>query len=161
MPNPVAAPSAPLASGDPTRRYGVEHGGTVLFPGLTRPEADAVAGWLGDVEMPQRALVPVEIGVVLSDGAGPHLLDAAGTLVLVLGPHAHVADARVAMGAPSPLHAVGAVAERGTHWMWITRRDVPEAGRVAALDALDACGDADALIAWGASGGSSPRTLAP
>jgi hypothetical protein len=150
MPTPVTVPSAPLASGDPTRRYGVEHGGTVMFAGLTRPEADAVAGWLGDVDVPQRALVPVQIGVVLSDGAGPHLLDAAGQLVLVLGPHSHLAEASVAMGAPNPLHAVGVVADRGTHWVWGARREVPEADRVAALDALDACADVDALLAWGA-----------
>lgn len=150
MPTPVIAPSAPLASGDPTRRYGVEQGDAVLFPGLTRPEAESVAGWLGDVGVPQRVLVPVEIGVVLSDGAGPHLLDAEGQLVLVLGAHSRVAGASVAMGAPHPLHAIGAVADRGTHWVWCARREVPEADRVAALDALDACGDADALVAWGA-----------
>ena len=161
MPNPVAAPSAPLASGDPTRRHGVEVDGAVLFPGLTRPEADAVAGWLGTVEAPPQVLVPVEIGVVLSDGAGPHLLDASGALVLVLGPHSHVAGAHVAMGAPSPLHAIGAVEDQGTHWVWRARRDVPEADRVGALDSLDACPDADALVGWGAGGDGPTRTLAP
>ena len=161
MPTPVAAPSAPLASGDPTRRYGVEVDGAVMFPGLTRPEADTVAAWLGHVDDPGLALVPVEIGVVLSDGAGPHLLDSAGGLVLVLGAHSHVAGAHVAMGAPSPLHAVGAVARRDGHWTWLARRDVPDAGRVAALDALDACGDESALVAWGAPDGGTARTLAP
>jgi hypothetical protein len=161
MPSPVAAPSAPLASGDPTRRHGVEVDGAVLFPGLTRPEADAVAGWLGAAHAPEQVLVPVEIGVVLSDGAGPHLLDAHGALVLVLGPHSHVAGAHVAMGAPSPLHAIGAVEDHGTHWVWRARRDVPEPDRVEALDSLDACRDAEALVGWGAVGGDSARTLAP
>lgn len=160
MPTPVAAPSAPLASGDPTRRHGVEMDGAVLFPGLTRPEADAVASWLGGVEAPAQVLVPVEIGVVLSDGAGPHLLDPAGALVLVLGPHSHIAGAYVAMGSPSPLHAIGAVEDHGTHWEWRARRDVPEPDRVRALDSLDACPDTDALAKWGAPGGLA-RTLAP
>jgi hypothetical protein len=161
MPNPVPAPSAPLASGDPTRRHGVEVDGAVLFPGLTRPEADAAATWLGTVDAPHQVLVPVEIGVVLSDGAGPHLLDASGGLVLVLGPHAHVAGARVAMGAPSPLHAIGAVEDHGTYWVWRARRDVPEPDRVGALDSLDACPDTDALTVWGAAGGGIARTLEP
>jgi hypothetical protein len=158
---PVLAPNAPLASGDPTRRHGVEVNGSVLFPGLTRPEADAVAQWLGAVAHPRLALVPVEIGVMLSDGAGPHLLDADGALVLVLGAHSRVHGARVAMGAPNPLHAVGAVTDLGTHWMWLARRDVPEWGRVAALDALDACADDAALAAWGAPGAGVARTLDP
>ena len=161
MPTPVPAPNAPLASGDPTRRHGVDVGGTVMFPGLTRPEAEAAAQWLGDVPSPRQALLPVEIGVVLSDGAGPHLLDADGALVLVLGRHSHVDGAYVAMGAPSPLHAVGAVADRGSHWVWLARRDVPEPARVAALDALDGCVDAAALAAWGTPGDATARTLSP
>lgn len=132
-----------------------------MFPGLTRPEAEAVASWLGDVEVPHRALVPVEIGVVLSDGAGPHLLDATGVLVLVLGVHSHIDGAMVAMGAPNPHQAIGVVTLRDAHWMWLARRDVPEPSRVVALDELDACSDVAGLAAWEAAGNAAPRTLGP
>ena len=161
MPTPVPVQSAPLASGDPTRRFGIEMDGTVVFPGLTRPEAESVAGWLGDVEHPHRMLIPVEIGVVLSDGAGPHLLDATGVLVLVLGAQSHIDGAMVAMGAPNPHQAIGGVTLRGAHWMWLARRDVPEASRVMALDELDACSDVAGLAAWEAAGNVLPRTLGP
>lgn len=152
QPVPVAAPAAPLASGDPTRRFGVDADGRVLFPGLTRPEADAACTWLAGMDADARALalVPVELGVVLSDGAGPHLLDAAGALVLVLGPHSRIAGASVAMGSPTPRHAVGVVTPDGPGWRWIARANVPEAARVAALDALDTCADEGDARRWGA-----------
>lgn len=152
QPVPVAAPAAPLASGDPTRRFGVDAGGQVIFPGLTRPEAAAASAWLAGMDADARgmALVPVELGVVLSDGAGPHLLDATGALVLVLGPHARIAGASVAMGSPTPLHAVGVVTPDGPGWRWIARASVPDGARVAALDALDACADEVEARRWGA-----------
>lgn len=152
QPLPVAITAAPLAGGDPTRRFGVDVGGVVRFPGLTRPEANDACTWLGtmDGDACATALVPVELGVVLSDGAGPHLLDADGTLVLVLGPHAHIAGASVAMGSPSPLHAVGLVRPDGPGWRWIVRAAVGDAQRIAALDALDVCADEAAAREWGA-----------
>ena len=161
----VPAPAAPLAGGDPTRCCAVSDAAATRFPGLTRPEADAVAAWLGDVPMDarDRLLVPVELGVVLSGGAGPYLLDARGALVLVLAPHPAVEGTSVAMGAPvregGPLHVVGVVSPSGSAWHWVARADVREGDRVAALDALDACADVHALDAWQAAGGLPPRTL--
>ena len=57
-----------------------------MFAGLTRPESEAVAQWLEGFDASGRtaALIPIELGVVLSDGAGPHLLDVSGALVLVV-----------------------------------------------------------------------------
>ncbi len=158
-PLPIPVSAAPLAAGDPTRRFAVDVAGTPFFPGLTRPEAEAVCAWVGDGN-PVRALVLVELGMFLSDGVGPHLLDSAGGLVLVLGPHSQVGGALVAMGVPSPLHAVGAVEQLATgRYRWIVRRDVPEAARVEVLDALDACGDHEALLAWESDrGGDRKRT---
>ncbi len=148
-PQPIQVANAPLAAGDPTRRFAVDVAGTPFFPGLTRPEAEDVCAWVGDGNNPVRALVLVELGMFLSDGTGPHLLDASGALVLVLGPHSQVGGALVAMGALSPLHAMGAVGQLATgRYRWIVRRDVSEAARVVVLNALDACGDYKALLAW-------------
>lgn len=147
----IRAPDAPLGAGDPTRRHAVRFEGRALMPGLTRPEADAAAQWLRAVPGPDRALALAEVSlpVVLSDGAGPHLLDADGALVLVLAEHPRLAGASVAMGAPSPLHAVGVVRPLpGGGWIWLARAQVPDARRVAALDALDAVGDGSGLAAW-------------
>ena len=147
----IRAPDAPLGGGDPTRRHAVRAAGRVLMPGLTRPEAEAAAQWLRDVPGPDQLLALAEIAlpVLLSDGAGPHLLDSDGGLVLVLGAHPHLAAAGVAMGAPSPRHAVGVVrALPAGGWIWLARAEVPEAQRVPALDALDAVGDAAGLAAW-------------
>lgn len=146
-------PDAPMAAGDPTRVHAVRADGRVLMPGLTRPEAQGACAWLRDVPVPDRwlALAEVALPVVLTDGAGPHLLDADGGLVLVLAPHPSIAAAHVAMGAPSPLHAVGAVRRVGEGgWMWMARAQVDDAGRVAALDALDAVTDPEGLAGWAA-----------
>ena len=108
----MRAPDAPLGGGDPTRRHAVRADGRALMPGLTRPEAEDAREWLAVVPAPDRplALAEVALPVLLTDGAGPHLLGADGALVLVLGPHPWLQGARVAMGAPSPRHAVGAQA---------------------------------------------------
>ncbi len=146
-------PDAPMAASDPTRVHAVRADGRVLMPGLTRPEAQGACAWLRDVPAPDRwlALAEVALPVVLTDGAGPHLLDADGGLVLVLAPHPSIASAHVAMGAPSPLHAVGAVRRVGEGgWMWLARAQVDDAGRVAALDALDAVTDPEGLAGWAA-----------
>jgi hypothetical protein len=148
---PIRVPDAPLAAGDPTRCHAVSADGQVLLPGLTRPEAEAACGWLQPVPVPDRALALAEVAlpVVLTDGAGPHLLDAPGTLVLVLGPHPHIDGAHVAMGAPSPRQAVGVVRELGGGgWIWLARAEADDAGRVAALDGADSAVDGDALRAW-------------
>lgn len=147
----IRAPDAPLGGGDPTRRYALGTGGTTVMPGLTRPEAEAAAEWLADVPVADRplALAEVALPVLLSDGAGPHLLGADGALVLVLAAHPRLAGMHVAMGAPSPGHAVGAVRPlRDGGWVWMARAEVADDRRVAALDALDAVADAAALAAW-------------
>ena len=147
----IRAPDAPLGGGDPTRRHAVRDGARVLMPGLTAPEAEAVATWLAEIPEPDRALALAEVAlpVLLTDGAGPHLLDAHGSLVLVLGPHPRIEGAHVAMGAPAPRHALGAVRRRaGGGWIWLARAEVPEAGRIAALDGVAAAPDRAALAAW-------------
>ncbi len=157
----IPVPASPLAGGDPTRRFGIGADGEVMFAGLTRPESEAVAQWLEGFDASARtaALIPIELGVVLSDGAGPHLLDVSGALVLVVGEHSHVPGAWVAMGVPSPLCGVGAVERDGHVYRWIGRVEVAEAGRVAVLDALDACTDRDAVHRWAAHGGEAVSTL--
>jgi hypothetical protein len=147
-PELVASAGAPLGSADATRRWALRFGdGRERFPGVTRLE-----GWAASVELgamgaqrSERALVEIALPVVLSDGAGPYLIDAAGRLVLALAPHPRMAGVSVAMGEAAPAHAVGLVERRGDGpvWRWIARADVPPAGRVEALDGLDAAGDRD------------------
>ena len=138
--------------------------GLVLLPGLTRPEADDACRWLRAMAGDDRplALAEVALPVVLTDGAGPHLLDADGGLVLALGPHPAIADALVAMGAPTPLHAVGLVTRvGGGGWAWMARARVPDSGRVDALDELEAVVDAPGLRSWAARWAGVMSTLAP
>jgi hypothetical protein len=158
------APDAPMAAGDPTRVHAVRSDDRVLLPGLTRPEAEAACEWLRHVPPGDRplALAEVTLPVVLTDGAGPHLLDADGGLVLALAPHPSLAGARVAMGAPSPRHAVGLVRPLpGGGWLWMARVEVDEADRVPALDALDAVTDAHGAEAWAAVRAGAVPSLWP
>jgi hypothetical protein len=160
----IRAPDAPLGGGDPTRRHAVLADGLVLLPGLTRPEADDACRWLGAMAGDDRplALAEVALPVVLTDGAGPHLLDADGSLVLALGPHPAIAGALVAMGAPTPLHAVGLVTRvGGGGWAWLARARVADSGRVDALDGLEAVVDASGLRSWAARWAAVMSTLAP
>jgi hypothetical protein len=147
----MPAPEAVLGRSDPTRRWAIAfEDGSPWFPGLTRPEAEAAAPWLAAMAPAERraALVAVVLPVVLSDGAGPYVIDARGGLVLVLGPHRALAGALVAMGPAEPDHAIGLV-ERSEHgWRWIVRAQVAPADRLAALDALDEAGDRPAAAAW-------------
>lgn len=137
----VPAPDAPAGRADPTRRWALRFpDGAVRFAGVSRPEAERAApalGALGPAGL-GRALVEAALPVVVSDGAGPHLLDAAGRLTLALGPHPRL-EGRIAMGEPSPRHRIGLVrpVEAGV-WRWAAVADVDPAGRVPALDALDA-----------------------
>lgn len=142
---------AAMAGGDPTRAFAVAADGRTLMPGLTRPEADDACRWLAGLGPADRllALAEVALPVVLTDGAGPHLLDAHGVLVLALAPHPRLAGARVAMGGPAPRHCVGLVRPHpGGGWGWLARAEVDEADRVAALDSLDAVRDMPGLASW-------------
>jgi hypothetical protein len=150
-PELVASEGAALGSSDPTRRWALRFAdGTVRFAGVTRIEGFAAAPALAGEPEPGRALVQVTLPVVLSDGAGPHLVDADGRLVLALGPHPHVTGASVAMGEAAPDHAVGLVepAGGGGVWRWVARARVAPEGRVAALDAIDAAADREAAARW-------------
>jgi hypothetical protein len=150
-PELVASEGAALGAPDPTRRWALRFpDGRVRFAGVTRVEGFAAAEALAGEPDPDRALVQVSLPVVLSDGAGPHLVDAAGRLVLALGPHPRIAGAAVAMGEAAPAHAVGLVerAGDGPLWRWVARSDVEPGERVAALDAIDAAPDREAARRW-------------
>jgi hypothetical protein len=150
-PELVACEGAALGSSDPTRRWALRFAdGRERFAGVTRIEGFAAVEALAEEADPDRALVQVTLPVVLSDGAGPHLVDADGRLVLALGPHPHVAGASVAMGEAAPAHAIGLVerAGDGPLWRWVARALVAPAERVAALDALDAAADRAAAVGW-------------
>jgi hypothetical protein len=148
----VAAPAAPAGAPDPTRRWALRMpGGEERFPGVTPPEGRAAAPVLEGMDPDGResALVVVTLPVVLSDGAGPYLLDGDGRITLVLAPHPRIAGASVAMGEAAPGHRIGAVRPvAGPVWEWVARAEVAPAERVAALDALDAAGDAEAAAVW-------------
>ena len=154
IPELVASAGAPLGSADATRRWALRFGdGRERFAGVTRPEGRAASAALGAMgpQRSERALVEIALPVVLSDGAGPYLIDAAGRLVLALAPHPRIAAASIAMGDAAPAHLVGLVERQGDDgpvWRWIARADVPPSGRVAALDALDEAGDRDEAILW-------------
>jgi len=149
----VACPAAPLGGGDPTRRWGVRCGdGAVRWPGLTRPEAVALIDGLGARDaVIADTLMQVELDVVLSDGAGPYLLDADGLLMLVVGAHPAGSGVHVAMGQPGPDRArIGAVVRAGfaDGWAWIARAEVPADARIPVLDELAAADSTAALRAW-------------
>lgn len=149
----IAAPDAPAGAADPTRRHALLFpDGRARFAGIAPDEADEVipamqghppADW-------DRLLVEVALPVVLSDGAGPYLLDDDGRVTLAIAAHPHVAEARVAMGAPSPGHRVGAVrrADGARLWEWIADAVVSPARRVEALDGIDRAADAGDLERW-------------
>jgi len=149
----VASPRAPAGSADPSRRWALAFpDGIERFAGITRPEGDAAAPALGEMAPGgwERALVEVVLAVVLSEGAGPYMLDASGRITLVLGPHPRVAGAHLAMGEPAPAHRIGLVRRRddGPVWEWTARSDVAPARRVEALDELDTAADAGEAGAW-------------
>jgi hypothetical protein len=148
----VAAPAAPAGSADPTRRWAVGFpDGRVRFPGVARTEAQPLLAALGALgpEGWDGALVEVSLPVVLSDGAGPHLLDAAGRLTLALGPHPALDGARVAMGEAGPDHRIGLVRPvAGRLWAWVVDAEVAPARRIEELDRLDAAADEAAARLW-------------
>lgn len=149
----VAVPDAALGAGDPTRRWGVRcPDDRVRWPGVTRFEAvGLVQAGSALAATPDDVLAQVDLGVVLSDGAGPYLVDADGLLVLVVDVHPVLAGLHVAMGQPGPEWArIGAVRPLGSGgcWSWVCRADVPVSARIAVLDLLVAADGDAALQAW-------------
>lgn len=148
----VAAPLARAGAGDPTRRWALRHDGHPdAFPGLTPPEAEDAARALAETDAARWDvhLVEVSLPVVLSDGAGPHAIDAAGRLTLVLGIHPGVPGAHIAMGEPAPTHALGLVRPvAGRLWEWIVHREVVPGAQVEALDELATLGDLAGARRW-------------
>lgn len=149
----VAAPGASAGSGDISRRWALAFpDGAERFAGITRPEGAAAIPALAAMHPDgwDAALIEVTLAVVLTEGAGPYVIDAAGRITLVLAPHPLMAGAHLAMGEPSPLHRLGLVRRRPDvpAWEWVARAEVAPAGRVAALDALDAVADEAAAADW-------------
>lgn len=150
----VAAPSAPTGAADAGRRWALRpaDGGPDLFPGIAPDEADEVVPALGGVSPSRWGRLAVEIAlpVVLSDGAGPYLLDARGRLALVLVAHPQVVGLRIAMGEPAPGHRIGAVRRTGEGrlWEWVCAADVAPGDRVDALSDLDAAATVADLDLW-------------
>jgi hypothetical protein len=152
----ISMPHAPLGRSDVTRRWGLTGpDGESYFCGVTRPEGVILAERLigVDVRHWNDGLVEVRLPAVLTGGAGPHLLAADGSLVIVLGPHAPVSGTSVAMSEPMPLHWVGLVEPVGpTGWTWRTCAAVSQDDRVEALDQLSVSGPG-ALPGWSAKWG--------
>lgn len=149
----VPAPEAPAGASDITRRWALAFpDGVRRFAGVAPHEGEAAWAVLSQLP-PARwdgLLVEITLPVVLSDGAGPYLLDAEGRVTLALGAHPAVADARVAMGEASPGHRIGALRRVGeTHvWEWMCDAVVAPADRVEALTSLDEASDEGALARW-------------
>jgi hypothetical protein len=144
------APDAALAGGDPGRRMAIRYpDGRDRHPGLTRPEAERAIPVLAEQAAWDDLLIAIELPVLLSEGAGPHLVAADGALVLALADHPGL-PGRIAMSASGVEgHLVGLVL-LVTHplWVWRARALVSEVDRVGALDALDAVADTGALERW-------------
>ena len=122
-----------------------------MFPGLTAPEASAATPILDTLDDPSLALVRIALPVLLTEGAGPHLLDADGRLTMAVGPQPGDDAWRVAMGEPGGAQRVGVVTPIDPDrlaWRWLVVAEIVEAERVAALDALVAATDPAALGVW-------------
>jgi hypothetical protein len=146
------APAAPAGSGDPTRRWALAFpDGAARFPGLARTEGQAVLAALAAVDPADwdRHLVEVSLPVLLSEGAGPHLLDAGGRLTLVLAVHPSLPEERIAMGEAAPAHRIGLVHRvEGRLWRWKADAEVEPARRVTELARLDAVSDEAGAKRW-------------
>ena len=149
----VPASHSRLGGSDHTRRWALQApGGPPRFAGVTRPEADGARGWLGaldDHDMDD-VLVPVQLEVVMSDGAGPYMLDAAGNLILRVGDHPIIPGCSIAMGeVDTAMVRLGAVVDRRPEgFVWIASRTVSHASRVGELDRLAACSGSGDLHSW-------------
>ena len=84
-----------------------------------------------------RAELPPSVPVLLSDGAGPHLIDHAGRLVLALADHPLLSGARVAMGPCDGEEQIGIVVPEAAApgiWRWLGRARVAAADRLQTLE---------------------------
>jgi hypothetical protein len=144
------APDAVLGRSDDTRRWAiVDAAGERRFPGVTRPEARRALGGLPRASW-GAYLVAVALPVLLTDGAGPHLLDAEGNLVLALADHPHLPGCKLALGPLRGAEQAGVVEPAGAEalWRWATRAVIDPAHRAAALGALEAVIDRAQLEGW-------------
>lgn len=147
----ISAPDAPAGASDVTRRWAILcPDGRSRWPGLTRGEAAEHAATLDIAATPaelDRVLARVQLPAVLSDGAGPHLIDAGGEIVIAIADHPRLQGA-VAMGGPGPRYSVGLLSgRRQPPWRWRARARVGDE-RIAALTALDELAAEDELDAW-------------
>lgn len=156
VPELVPAPDAPLGGPDPTRRWALALGGATVFPGIAPEEADRTWDALAAMTPHELALalVPVHLPVVLSDGAGPHLLDATGRLLLAVGEQGRLPGLHVVMGPDGAgaerigVAGPGPGEGRGGLWRWRVWARVPPVQRLPALDALARAAGADDLRSW-------------
>jgi len=150
----VEAPDAALGRGDPTRRWAIAHEtGLGAFPGITRPEGRAALDVLVPGGQWGHCLVAVSLPVLLSDGAGPYLVDAGGALVLAVAEHPRLSGLRVGIGPlEDGIEQIGVVERAGPPsdavWCWRAVARVGAATRLAALDALDEVSEITALPDW-------------
>lgn len=147
----VPADDAPLGSGDATRRWALRcDDGALYWPGVTRNEALALTAALADRAAADGVLAQIELGVVVSDGAGPYLVDADGTLVLVVDRHPEIDAIHIAMANTATDRVrIGAVRRIApAAWEWVTSAELAARDRVGALDGLAAVSDGTALRDW-------------
>lgn len=150
---PVACADAPLAHADPTRAFALGDDARSVFPGVTRVEARDVVTQLAGVDDELRdLLVAVTLPVLVTGGAGPHLIDLEGRLVLPLADHPLLGGTRVAIGplgsGRDQIGLVEGLTPAGRLWRWRARAAVAEDARVAALDRLHAVADRSELERW-------------
>lgn len=144
--------AAPLGASDTTRRFAVRlPDGEVRFRGVTRMEGAALCDRLRGLRAvpADDLLVSIGLPVMVSDGAGPYLLAADGSLVLVLGPHPTIQGALVAMGQTNPDQLVGTVRDDpSAGWHWTACASVDPERHIGALDGLAEATDLSGLRAW-------------
>jgi hypothetical protein len=151
----IVTTSSALSGVDPARRYGLAVGGrAMIFGGLGHDEAEEVAAALaalGPDRPPAGVLIEVALPIILSDGAGPHLVDVDGRLTLAVADHPTIPGARVAIGSPNPRQRIGVVRrlEPAPLWEWLAVREVPEAARIVTLDEVDRLVDERDATRWG------------
>jgi len=144
------APDAVLGRGDDTRLWAIsDPSGAPRFPGLTRPEARDALGGLPAGSWHDH-LVAVALPVLLTDGAGPHLLDAEGNLVLAIADHPHLPACKLALGPLGGKDQAGLVVPVGSDalWRWIVHAVFDPAHRLSALDGLERIERREDIDGW-------------